>query len=86
MRLDAAHRRAARLPVASGPAVSLVHMRRAGKILLVLTRCGTETRLWRIATADSPGVALMSATDRAQVEGAVRTLHREREAQHGIRK
>jgi hypothetical protein len=62
---------------------SLLHLRRAGNILLVQVRSGNEVQLWRLATADFPGVALLSAQDRAQVEGAVRTLYRDLEVKHG---
>lgn len=82
---QAAHLIATRVAIACAP-ISLIHLRRAGPALLVLTRSGTEVQLWRIATADFPGVALLSASDRARVEGAVRTLHRDLEVQHGTRK
>lgn len=61
---------------------SLLHLRRAGNILLVQVRLGNEIQLWRVATADFPGVATLPAHDRARVEGAVRTLYRDLEVQH----
>ena len=79
MKLPAAHPSPPRVGATFRP-TSLLHLRKAGDEILALIRSGTEVQLWRIATADFPGVALLSAHERAQVEGAVRTLHRDLEA------